>query len=262
MGGQDPREGPSGGGSRDSAGPNLIDQIFDLWVQPELGRRGQMHMSDVQKALIVMPPDGAVTTLLNDEVRFEATARVTRAVEAGEPLYERDISEISDLRPLGIDPNAGWVGFSLFKGTYLVAFDLRRNKESASRKLSVARTYFDLATTALERGYLEACTENLFCAAELAVKAELVLHFDEMKSHIETKRWYKGWAELGNVPEDFSRALATLVKHRRSARYVEGHLKLDAGHLKDIAQLVERMLGRATEQIVGRASRVTMRWGE
>ena len=73
--------------------------------------------------------------LLQDEVSLIASVRATRAIAEGEPVTLQDFDDLRDLQPAEIDPNAGWVCFARIGGRSYVAFDFRRNREKARRKL-------------------------------------------------------------------------------------------------------------------------------
>ena len=65
----------------------LLVQIYLLWVQPELDRRGlTIRPEQLIKALVVMSPGRPIAVLLDDEVRLVASVRATRALARGNPI--------------------------------------------------------------------------------------------------------------------------------------------------------------------------------
>lgn len=95
-------------------GHNVLDQIFSLWVEPELARRGlPLDRASVQSAVVLMPPGAQPQVLLDDETRWVARLRTKRPVEAGAPVTsdDVDVNSIESLTPANLDPNMAWTGF-------------------------------------------------------------------------------------------------------------------------------------------------------
>jgi len=228
-------------------GGNLLEQIFDLWVEPELERRGaSLRRHEVERVLVILAPGRRVRVHINDEARFVAHARVSRPVAEGEAVTLADIDEIESLRPDGIDPDAGWVGFVLLGGTYRIAFDFRRNRDRASRLLERAEEFVSTACDALEGNRLGPCIENAFAAAELAVLAQMYLIEDKpTRDHAERRRWWRDWTGLGNAPNEQGEALAQLGKLRRAARYAEKKLDASREEVTRLVDLVGDMIAHA-----------------
>jgi hypothetical protein len=102
----------------------VINQIFDLWVVPELKRRGlSLTRANIRKVLVEMDPDKPLRVLINDEAEIVGKAIVKRDIAEGEEVTLTDIDELAELRPLTIGPNSGWICFVRFGNQEFVAFD-------------------------------------------------------------------------------------------------------------------------------------------
>lgn len=104
-----------------------IEHMFQIWVEPELTRRG--HTPDdlrVRKALVTLRRDQTPIVMINEEFELIVSARVTRALEEGEAVYAADLDEVAAIEPVGVDPDAGWITFfALPDGRLYLAFDFR-----------------------------------------------------------------------------------------------------------------------------------------
>jgi hypothetical protein len=69
-------------------GAPLLNQIFEIWVEPELTHRGlQLSRDQISKVVIEMDPSQARPIIkINEEATIIAEAKATRAIEAGEPV--------------------------------------------------------------------------------------------------------------------------------------------------------------------------------
>src|SRR6266508_4364712 len=202
----------------------LLEQIFQLWLRPELEARGlDKQPEEVIRALVIFTPGQKPKVLIDAEAEMVVRGRTTRPIEAGEPVTEADLEAIEGLVPHDIDPDAGWIGFILFKNVYTIAFDFRRNKARAARRIERATEFLATARLALD-------------------------------SHQERRRWFAGWTKLGNAPSDHGRALADLAGYRASARYADGSLRVRDVHLARLADQVADMIAHAEKEITNRAS--------
>lgn len=229
----------------------LQEQIFDLWVEPELQRRGlDMDRDGVSKALVIMAPARPVETLINDEAELVAHVRATRPIEAGEAVTTADFDQIEGVRPFDVDPDAGWICFARLGPQVVIAFDFRRNRARAGRLVERAREFARAARLAHDDGLLGPSIEAAYAAAELAVVGQMLLIDDDPpRDHPKRKRWFVGWTELGNAPETHSRALTMLAKHRRTARYAERPIDMNDRQLAEVLTVVDEMVEHAASAI-------------
>jgi hypothetical protein len=88
---------------------NAFQSMFDIFWNPEIERRdGHEATGPLRKALAIMRTGRPAEILLNDEADLVANANSPGPIERGDPIAADDIGEVSDLRPLRIDEEAGW----------------------------------------------------------------------------------------------------------------------------------------------------------
>lgn len=242
---EDEREAPEAGELE--AGP-LIEQIFELWVEPELERRGQeMARDEVTKVVVEFVPGQPIRVLLNDEAGITAQVRATREIKKGEPVTFADFDEINAIRPYEVGPDSGWVCFARIGDIQVVGFDFRRNRARAGKLLNLAQQYAATARDAQTGQRVGPAMENAFAAAELAVVAEMLVFIadDVPKDHEERRRWWSEWTGLGNAPSEHGRTLSYLAARRHEARYGEGSVRTREQHLERLLTNVEEMIEHA-----------------
>jgi HEPN domain-containing protein len=241
----------------DSSAPDmrgaLLEQIFQLWLQPELERRGlDKKPEEVVHALVVLRPDHGADVLIDADTgeKLVIQAKAARAIREGEPIAEADIEAIERLIPRHIDPDAAWIAFTRFKGVYVIAFDFRRNKAKAERMVERADEFLAVARLAKDAQLKAPAVENLHAAAELAVMAQMATTTERPpKSHEKRRRWFSKWTRLGNAPSDHGRALADLARYRAAARYTDGSVRVRDVHLDWLIQQVDDMIEYARKMI-------------
>jgi hypothetical protein len=223
----------------DSFVETAIQQMFDLWITPQIETGvAQVEAGQVRQALIVMPPGGEPEVLLNERATLIAAVKARRDIAEGEPVTAADLEEISDLRPFGIDPAAGWMAFISIPGHgRIVSFDFRRDKPRAHEHLMLSRDYLATAREAVAAGRPGPAVELGFTAAELAVKAVHLLQAFPVKkrtAHQARLAWLN-WYTIrdGNGSPDWFPAMQRLESLRSAARYSES----SAGPLPDAAEL-------------------------
>jgi hypothetical protein len=233
----------------------VVQQIFEIFLEPELARRGGMSRSDVRQALVILPSDGQVQVQLNDEAALVGTVQVTGPVESGQTI---DITEVSELRPEADPGDSGWVAYlAVEAGTAIVAFDFRRNKDRARKLLDLAEQYFSTAEDARGKLREAVAVDALHTTAELCVTALMNLTMEHRTNvrrrsglHSARTGWLDRYADLGNLPTAHSYALRRLSNLRPSARYGEPPLTLKDGELQQLAATVAELM-EATRRRVG-----------
>jgi hypothetical protein len=212
---------------------SVFKHFLDQFVTPEVQRRqatGELAKPLLlRKAQVVFYPDGRKPAVrINDEVRGSLALTVKDgAIKApGDPVYEQDIEGVSGFT-LGPndDPDCGHMTFVRLGMRWFGQFDFIYNKGTAERHLSRGMEFLSAAEHSLDRGYLGACIDNLFSAAELFAKAHLLLLSElrlRVKSghrHVGTR--YNYHAHIGNVEDSHRDALNTLSRLRGAARYLD-----------------------------------------
>ncbi|HEY8082692.1 MAG TPA: HEPN domain-containing protein [Solirubrobacterales bacterium] len=229
---------------------SLLDQVFRLWIEPAIAENGaELVRSDVVKALVVMAPLDAPTVYLNDDAGLIAHARAARSIDAGQEVTLDDISSIEGLVPSDIDPNAAWVALAKIGEEIVVAFDFRRNRQTATSLLQRATEFVAAAESSLEREYLGPAIENGFAAAELTVKAEMFLIDDRpTQIHHERVTWWSEWEKLGNAPPGAAEVLQRLYVERGASRYGDGPISMSAEDVHIALDSVAAMIDLAKKR--------------
>lgn len=230
----------------------ILAQILELWVRPALAARHEDVGRAVGQAIVILPPDAAPIVQLDNEAQWVAKVRSTRAIAKGDPVTDEDFSEVVAIRPAGIDPNAGWIGFaSMGLHGVVVAFDFRRNRQRAAELLSRAQEFDHVAKLAFADGKHGPAFENAFAAAELCVVAELsLMPHSSTRSHRERVERWRSWSALGNVPSTHAEALARLAQTRAAARYGEGSIAGAEAEAEELLLIVHEMIRHAA-QVIG-----------
>ena len=233
---------------------NAISQVFELWVNSELERRGvQLTRADIRKVVVEMRPDQAPEVLINDEATIESHATVRQTFQAGEPVMLDDIEQLDSLEPATVGADSGWICFARIGGNEYFAFDLRYNKARASALLDRAREFLESAQHAGERA-INVAIDNAHSAAELAVQAQMLLQQHETSSHRERREWLAEWAKLRNSPQQHADTLWNLAELRTGARYGSASVRLKQGRLRGIFTVVQQMIDNAAARAAVRTT--------
>jgi hypothetical protein len=243
----------------DEFAARVVDQMYDLFIFPELERRGlPAERSAVRTALVTLPPGADVDVALNDEAELAFHATSTGAIEAGKVITidAIDPATVAGLRPVSVDPDAGWVALAELPGIGLiVAFDFTRNRGQARRLLDKADSFEQQSGNALSAGRVSPALDLAFSAAELAVTAMSLL-FEEpvagRNRHGRRLAWFSRWTRHGNSPPEFQSLLGRLSSLRPAARYGD-HDPLSAQEvsplLEEVRALIEHARGRVGEPL-------------
>ncbi|WP_196764090.1 hypothetical protein, partial [Mycobacterium avium] len=115
----------------DDFSTNLVNSIFELFVEPEITRRGlTLDRDEVRKVVVELNPDRPHPVVrLNDEAKIAAEVRVTRDIVEGERVTVADIDGVLSVEPEGIGSNSGYVCFAVANGYQCIKFDFRYNRE-------------------------------------------------------------------------------------------------------------------------------------
>ncbi|MEU8657135.1 HEPN domain-containing protein [Actinoplanes philippinensis] len=235
----------------------VAEQIFDLFITPELDRRGGLKLEDVRKAVVLLPPDGPPEVKLNEEASLIGEGRATRQIQPGEAITVDDISEITSLWPAQDPGNSGWVAMTrLPSGEVVLAFDFLRNKEKARKLIELADQFFSSATDSIEKGRVPVVIDAIHTTAELAVTAFMYLTMEQPGAggrrsglHAARTTWLDQYSKLGNLPEDHSYALRRLSNLRPAARYGNPPLQLKTDELPKLVQNVRELLEAARDRV-------------
>lgn len=228
---------------------NIVNQIFDLWVGPDLERRGlTLTRADIRKVLVELDPDQPLRVLINDEAELVASFVAKRDIAEGEDVTLADVDELANLRPLTIGSNSGWICFVRFGNQEFVAFNFTYNRARAGALLDRAREFLAVAVHAGD-GAPGVAIDNAHSAAELTVQAHMLVQQTETRNHRERREWLAGWARHRNAPQHHADVLWNLADLRKTARYGSGELQLKPGRLAKILTTVQEMIDLTSGRI-------------
>ena len=228
---------------------SIIDHVFEIWIWPEVQRRSlSLSRTDIRKAFVELEPGKAPRVLLNDETKLVADFIPKRTIAEGEDVTLGDIDSITDIRPLSVGADSGWLVFARLASQEIVAFDFRYNRAKALEIIKRAREFLTIAKAAADTSAAVAL-DLTFSAAELAVHSQMMTLRSEVSNHQERARWLAQWARDGNAPGNHADLLHNLADLRSRARYGEGQLRMRPGRLPHILHTVEEMIQSAEAQI-------------
>ncbi len=238
-------------------GPDrTLQQVFELWVMPEVQRRqsaGELPPTfQLWSAQVVFEVDAPVKVRLNKEVRTMMKVRATRAVAKGEAVDMSDFSEIVSIELTENDPNAGHITIIAHQGTWYLTWDTRYNAQRIATAIATATEFVESAEDNLKAAppRFRPFTENLFSAVELLAKAVLLQlpdkKFLSSKTHGIIKSSFNQWSNLGNIEPDFATLLNELKSMRAGARYSLNAWELPVEKAQSLLVRTEKMLADVT----------------
>ncbi len=238
-------------------------QMFGIYFGPEIERRrvagtlpGDFFLYFAQ---VLFPLDGKNRVLLNDEVKGEGVMRANRDVAKGEGIYITDLEFLErfelpdDLLDCGhftiVRSGDGWRMF----------FNFLSGRAKAADMLELASQFLDAAVASAAKGHAGPSVDNLFSAAELVSKSELILHRSNAvtsKKHGAIASAINAWAKLGNIEAAFVDLFNRLGRQRPSARYGDAEHRPPIPD-EDSFELVRTVINRGRERVAratGRSS--------
>lgn len=229
-----------------------LQEAMKLWVIPEIERRKKAGTLPSNfnlifaQVLFSSPFDkSGVKARLNDEVKFLARCRCNfnRNIKKGETVYLKDIEEIEQIELTEEEKNFAHFTIIKLKDKWVIAFDFRYNKRRARQHIEVARQFIEVARLSSKKKFWNTFVDNLFSAAELLAKSELLLlPYSKIGKHSAIQYLYGRHANLGNVKVDYKDTLNRLSGLRDSARYLKQSFKLNKDDAPKYLQTVEEML--------------------
>jgi hypothetical protein len=99
----------------------LVEQVFELWVEPELASRGlELDRSEVTKVVVELAPGKPAHVAVNEDAGLVAEVRATGPIPAGQPVTLDDFDEILRVWPeeVGPDSRAPDIATSFMQGRW------------------------------------------------------------------------------------------------------------------------------------------------
>jgi hypothetical protein len=217
---------PTAGSVGTADANSMLAQAWGLWFGPEIERRrtaGSLPAwFTLYMAQALVPPDGKLRVLLNDEVKAEALLRAPRPIQKGEPVYSNDLQHIERFElPDELLDSAHFTIVRAGEGWHMF-FNFLSGRAKAKDMLELASEFLEAALSARDKGHSGPAVDNLFSACELTSKAELIIHRNpaaSSKSHGSVSSQINLWGRLGNIDAAFVKLFNTLGEQRQNARY-------------------------------------------
>lgn len=231
--------------------------MWDLFFGPELvKRKAQGALPEgfsLYMGQVLFSPEGQGKNrvLLNDEVRGDALIRARRPIEKGEKITVTDLENIErfDLPDELLDHGH----FTIIRSGegWRMIFNFLYGRAKAQDHLLLARQFFEASNHSATKGHAGPAVDNLYSAAELVSKAELILHRNpavESKKHGRIASAINAWSRLGNIDAAFIALFNRLAQQRPAARYGNAENRPPAPSRDDL-ELVQAMIERGLARV-------------
>lgn len=241
--------------------PNLFQQLFTMWIHPEVVRRqaaGKLPKPvELSRAQVIWYPDGRPFVVrLNDEVQVLALAKIRDGVrkELGEEIFEDEIEAYETLGlPETEDPNCGHATMIQLNGGWFVALDARYNRGKSKVLLDRAKQFLSSAEHAHARQSWSALVYALFAAAEIGARSQLLMvpdpALEDSKKHATVIQRFNRWFHLGNAPEPQKDALNRLSALRPAAAYSLEPFTIEQAEADQLLAAVRELIGDAEARV-------------
>lgn len=238
-----------------------MDNLAKFFIHPEIERRKKAGLIDdsfdLIAAQLIQYPDGRPHEVrLNSEVKAMGKPIYKEGISKipGDPVYAH---EIEDVKWIGLtdkdDPDCSHVTFIKTGGTWHVLVDFRLNKNLARKHLNSATQFFNVAESCLEKKHWAPFLDNLFSAAELAIKSTQLTFSDKdfrkKTTHQEIKSKFNRWADLGNTLPGHKEAYNKLYGYRARARYSEPDFSIPDHEATEMLIAVKEMIDNAHQRV-------------
>jgi HEPN domain-containing protein len=240
---------------------NLFQDIFKLYIEPEIERRkkgGKINNDFIlTKAQITFNPDKKENIVkLNDEVYANAYIKPKKGVlkQYGEPVFEDEVEDLNDIYPAKEeDQDLGHITIIKFKNYYYLSFDFRYNKKLASKYIKKAKEFLDSAVFSLSVKKWAPFIDNLYSSLELAIKAILLTFpdpkFKKKSSHKDIKIRFNMLSQSLHIDPVYQVCFKELSELRPKARYAEPDFILLEPKAQQYLELVGKFIAEAEERI-------------
>ncbi|RYD58603.1 MAG: hypothetical protein EOP56_03180 [Sphingobacteriales bacterium] len=205
---------------------NFIKQIEELWIIPELERRGT-YKERIWAVLIVFKEN--VEVLFNTETSLTVTIQKNGNIIPGEPVKVEHLAEckVTDVQiPEEVFLNYSYIAAITTSPTWFIKFDFIPNKKQALKRISLAIDFLSAAEVSLNN---KVKAYNLFQALEQAVHASLLnnaLQQEKIKNgktHAATKTIVNLETKTGYMPAAIA-SLFNKLHDNRGSIYSEEEL--------------------------------------
>ncbi|MGX1496192.1 hypothetical protein ACSSV1_001213 [Labrenzia sp. MBR-25] len=236
-------------------GERTFANAWELWFSPEIEHRkitGRLpDKFQLVTAQVLFPIEGDARILLNEEVTGTARMRCNGPVEAGDPVFLTTVQEFLefDLRDELLDH--GHFTIIRSRESWHIFFNFLTGRAKARDTLQLAQQFFDAASFSKKSKHVGPTIDNLFSAAELISKAELILHQfipRKTKKHSTINGHINLWSRLGNIDAAFVSLFNKLGQQRPNARYGDSKHQPPMPEQESF-ELIQAMIDRGLDKV-------------
>lgn len=244
----------------EKAGSGLFKQAMDVWITPEIIKRQEAGKLEVPirlvAAQVVFFPDGRATQVrINSEVKAIAQMKLKPGIskQPGEGIFSNEVDGIGHIKLTDEDdPDCGHITIVYFNDQWILYFDLRYNKAFSLKHVESAEQFYKAAEFSFNQKYWNPFGDNLFSAAELAVKSLLLstpdADFKKKTSHASIQTKFNKFARLGNFKPEYRDTFNKLSGSRTHARYLGGNISFSEDEALKLLIVVEDPIKDARRQ--------------
>jgi uncharacterized protein (UPF0332 family) len=212
---------------------------------------------DLRAAQIIFFADGKKPEIrINSEIKAIASVKLKAGIskKKGDPIRANEVEGLNKIKLTDMeDPDCAHATLIRIINTWIIAFDFRYNKGLAQKHIDTAKQFFEATKFSFDRKHWSPCLDNLFSAAELSAKAELLMipdpKFKKKTSHYGIKSRYNRFANLGNVELKYCKALNKLEGLRSRVRYLQGEVPISEKEIQSLLEDVKQMIADVTDRI-------------
>lgn len=238
---------------------NLLDQLMNIYIIPELRKRELAQSFSVHVAQIIFFPDRRPPEVrINEEVKAIAKVKLKPGIrkQKNEPIYENEIENLSKIS-LTKDDDSDCAHVTLLRigEEWTIEFDFRYNKDLALRHIRTAKQFYEVAQFSYEKKFWSPFVDNLFSSCELVARATLLLFWDprypmfrKKATHNLIRFRYDRFSKWGWVPSEHRTTLNKLSGFRSSARYLKGNLNINEKVAEELLLNVKKMIEDAEKR--------------
>ena len=237
-------------GSLDDQGAqNFFNQIWKLWLKPEINRRLEAENKSTYALpyliLIRFPPDKKHQVLLDNEVKLFVKAKFTgnKKLKKYDRISMDDISDYLEILelPEALQKNDSYIIMIRHKKSWNILFDFRQWKGEIKEKYDKINEFIQTSTFALTNKHYSAFVDNLFSASELIIDIMLLMSLSfKIRSHsYKTVQYTRIQKQKTREETDFVTTHNKLFALRPDARYAKNALQLDHNRAKKMLHIIE-----------------------
>ncbi len=239
------------GGSLPQEGQQrFLQQIFKLWIDPEIERRkddGRIPPEFVlNQAQVIFDINKPPSVRLNDEVKCVMRAVVKNPVQFGDVIGVNKFHRITNIELTEDDKDSGHVTIIILPESIFISANFIYNSSKVETTLNSAEKFLDSARASMVSKLPRPFVENSFASSELTSKAFLIMMPDkkalQAKSHGYISSSINMHRKLGNIDEEFCDNFNWLGQMREKARYSYEQFDIEWERAEKAILVIEEIL--------------------